>query len=354
MKSWIIAAATLLLSPSCVLAQGLKQVATIEIPGKPINQFGTLYIDQSSGLGYLAEKDNKAVVVFNTKTNEFVKRILGLGGLNDNGQLAGPNGLVVVNEGRELWVSDGDSSIRIVDLASGTISATIATGGRERANAMAYDAMDHVVIVANSNEPTPFLSVISTAKGRQIVRKISIPDSAENIERSVFQPSTGMFWTAIPVSAREAENGLLAQTNAKTGQLLALHTLEGCHPHSLQLVSNTSIFLGCSNGHGSSPKPGGDLGVFDIASKKIVSKIDGLGGNGSSDIDAKRMRYVHATTNATLLVIDPAIRTLKQKLPTWPGSRSVAVYQDSNRIYLATTAKDGPCGGCILVFADVP
>ncbi|MDB5649702.1 MAG: putative cytochrome cd1-nitrite reductase-like, C-terminal hem d1 [Hyphomicrobiales bacterium] len=352
MKNRIIAATILALACTGASAQGLKQVATIQIPGVPINQFGTLYIDQPSGLGYLAEKDNKAVVVFDTTTNQFIKRIIGFGGLNDKGQLAGPNGLVIVNDGAELWVSDGDSSIRIVDLATGQIESTIATGGKERANAMAYDPIDRVVIVANSNEPTPFLSVISIEKDRKIIGKIPITDSAENIERSVFQPSSGMFWTAIPVSARDASNGLLAQTNAKTGQLVALHDLDGCHPHSLQLVSDTSIFLGCSNGHGPAPKPGGDLAVFDIASKKVVLKMEGLGGNGSSDLDAKRKRYVHATTNATLLVVDPAKRGLVEKLATSAGSRSIAVHHQSDRIYLATTAKDGPCGGCILVYAN--
>jgi DNA-binding beta-propeller fold protein YncE len=352
MKSWAIAPAFLVLASLCASAQGLKQVAAIPIPGPSINQIGALFIDQPSGLGYLAEKDNKAVVVFDTTTNKFLKRIVGFGGLDEAGRVAGPNGLVVVNDGAELWVSDGDSSVRVVDMASGAIIATVRTGGRERANSMAYDPARHVVLVANSNEPTPFLSLVSTVNDRRIIARIPVPDSAENIERSAFQASTGMFWTVIPVSARAPSDGLLAQTDANTGQLIALHALPGCHPHSLQIVSETSIFLGCSNGHGATPKPGGDLGVFDLTTKKIVAKIEGLGGNGSSEFDGAAARYVHATTNAKLLVIDAATRSLKQALATYAGSRSVAIRQGSDRIYLATTAKDGPCGGCILVYGN--
>ena len=98
-------------------AQELKEAARITIPGKPINLFGAMLIDQASGRGYLAERDNKGVVVFDAKTNQFVTRIEGLGGNNAKGQLAGPNGVIVVNEGRELWVSDGDSAVKEIGRA---------------------------------------------------------------------------------------------------------------------------------------------------------------------------------------------------------------------------------------------
>src|SRR6185369_16582790 len=90
-------------------AQNLKQVATIPIPGTPINQFGSIVIDQTSGLGYFADKDNKSVVVFDTKTDKYVSRIAGFVGVAKTGNTSGPNGIVVVNGGAEVWVSDGDS-----------------------------------------------------------------------------------------------------------------------------------------------------------------------------------------------------------------------------------------------------
>ena len=80
-------------------AQTFKQVASIEIPGTPINNYGVLTIDQATGLGYLADKDNKAVVVFDTKTDKFVSRITGFVGMTKSGNASGPNGLVVVKGG---------------------------------------------------------------------------------------------------------------------------------------------------------------------------------------------------------------------------------------------------------------
>ena len=332
-------------------AQELKEIARIAIPGNPVNQFGAMAIDQASGLGYFVERDNRGLDIFDAKTNQFVKRITGLGGNNAKGQLAGPNGVIVVNNGAEVWASDGDSTVKVIDVAKGEIVATLATGGRERANGMSHDPVNGTLIVANSNDEPPYLNVISTRGNRAVITKTPVPDSAENIERSVFQAATSTFWSAIPVFTRDTTKGLLAQTDSKSGKLIKLHELEGCHPHSLQLVSPTRIFLGCSSGHGASPKPGGDLAVFDITTGAIVSRGPGLGGNGSSDINPTLSRYYHATTNGSLLVLDTTTGALVQKLVTPTGARSLAVHQSSGRVYLATPARDGPCGGCILVFA---
>jgi DNA-binding beta-propeller fold protein YncE len=348
-KSLFIAAAAAIVIATPAHAQNLKQVGTISIPGTPINQFGVLSIDQATGLGYLADKDNKAVVIFDTKADKYVSRIGGFVGLTKNGDASGPNGVLVVNG--ELWVSDGDSTVKVVDLKTGQIADTIATGGRMRANAMAYDPNDRIIIVANSNEEISFLSLISTEPGRKILARIPVAESAENLERSAYHAPSGMFYTAIPVLVRDKTKGILAQTDAKSGKLVKLHELDGCHPHSLQIVSDSTIFLGCSSAHGASPKPGGDLAIFDIATGKLEGRAADLGGNGGSDLNPKLGLYYHSTTSASLVVIDVKTRQLVQKVPTSPGARSVAVSPINGRIYLATTAKDGPCGGCIAVYA---
>jgi DNA-binding beta-propeller fold protein YncE len=332
-------------------AQGLKQVGTIAIPGEPINQLGVMTIDQSTGRGYLAEKENKAVDVFNTKTDKYVSRIGGFVGQTKNGDASGPNGVIVVNGGTQLWVSDGDSTIKIVDLKTGRIASTLATGGKVRANAMAYDAKDNIVIVANSNDEPPFLSLISTEPGNKILAKIPVAESGENLERSSFHAPSGMFYTAIPVLRADPTKGILAQIDAKDGKLVQLHALDGCHPHSLQIVSDSTIFLGCSSAHGANSKPGGDLAIFDIATGTITARGAGLGGNGSSDLNPKLGQYYHATTAATLMVIDMKTAKPVQKIPTSPGARSIAASQANNHVYLATIAKGGPCGGCIQVYA---
>jgi DNA-binding beta-propeller fold protein YncE len=347
---WLLAAAALA-SAAPAHAQALKQVATIEIPGTPIENFGVLVIDQTSGLGYLADKDNKAVVVFDTKTDKYVGRITGFVGMAKNGNAAGPNGLAVVRGGAELWVSDGDSTIKVVDLKTNTITATIATGGKLRANAMAFDPNRRIVIVANSNDEVPFFSLISAEPGHKILANLPVPQSAENLERSAWHAPTGTFYTAIPVSSADKTKGLLAQTDPASGTIVKLHALDRCHPHSLSIVSDTTIFLGCSTAHGPNRKPGGDMAVFDIGSGMIESYGAGWGGNGGSTVNLTRGQYYHATTNGALVVVDTKTRQLVQKVSSWNGARSLGVNLATNKVYLATTAKGGPCGGCIVAFA---
>jgi hypothetical protein len=62
------------------------------------------------------------------------------------------------------------------------------------------------------------------------------------------------------------------------------------------------------------------------------------------------------STDQTLLdsgVVEVDIKTgkLVQKIATPKESRSLGVSLGNNRVYLATTAKDGQCGGCVMVFA---
>ena len=105
--------------------------------------------------------------------------------------------------------------------------------------------------------------------------------------------------------------------------------------------------MGCSNGHGPSPKPGGDMAIFDIATGKIEAHGAGLGGNGGSTANPKLGQYYHATTSATIVVVDIKSRKPVQTVPTSTEARSLDVNFATGRVYLATTAKDGPCGGCI-------
>ena len=76
----IVAAIAAMIAASPAQAAGLKQVGEISIPGDPITDIGIMDIDQTTGLGYLADKTNKSVVVFDTKTDKFVARIAGFVG----------------------------------------------------------------------------------------------------------------------------------------------------------------------------------------------------------------------------------------------------------------------------------
>src|SRR6476620_1308424 len=219
----IVAALAAMITASSAQAGGLKQIAEITIPGDPITDIGIMAVDQATGLGYLADKTNKSVVVFDTKTDKFVSRIPGFMGRTQDGDVAGPNGVVVVTD--EVWASDGDSTIKLIDIKTGKVKETISTGGKKRANGMAYAEEIGVVIVANSNDDPPYLSFISTAPDHKILGKIEVPESAENLERSAYHAPSGMFYTVIPVSRADNTKGLMAQTDPKSGKLVKMHEI---------------------------------------------------------------------------------------------------------------------------------
>src|SRR5262245_41521198 len=212
--SVLVVALAVMVAASPAPAGGLKQAAEISIPGDPTTDIGIMDIDQTTGLGYLADKTNKSVIVFDTKTDKFVMRIAGFVGRLKDGDASGPNGVVIV--GAEVWVSDGDSTIKVIDTKTGKITATFATGGTKRANGMALGEDIGVVILANSNDDPPFLSFISTAPDHKILAKIPMPQSGENLERSAYQASSKMFYTAIPVSRADSTKGLLRRPIRKT------------------------------------------------------------------------------------------------------------------------------------------
>jgi hypothetical protein len=49
--------------------------------------------------------------------------------------------------------------------------------------------------------------------------------------------------------------------------------------------------------------------------------------------------------------MDTKSQKLIQTIKTPRGSRSLGVSHANHKVYLATNAKDGPCGGCVMVFA---
>lgn len=339
-----------MISASSAQSEGLKKVGEISIPGETITDIGIMAIDQASGLGYLADKTNKGVVVFDTNTNKFVTRISGFVGRLKDGDASGPNGVVIVKDGAEVWVSDGDSTIKVIDIKTNTVIRTLNTGGKKRANGMALGGTVNTVIVANSNDAPPYLTFISTEAGNKIVGKVMIPESAENLERSAYHASSGMFYTAIPVSTADENKGLLAQTDPKSAKMIKLHELH-CHPHSLSIVSDTTIFLGCSSAHGSNKKSGGDMAIFDIPSAKVVGALKDYGGNGGSTANLGAGQYYHSTSGGILMVVDTKTKQGVQQIQTSRGARSAAVHQATGRLYVAVSDKSQPCPGCITIYA---
>src|SRR5437868_12867730 len=134
------------------------QVAFIDLPAgsSPLNSFDISFVERSSQTYYLADRSNKAVDIFDASSNIFETRVAGFVGFNVDNEHSGPNGVVVVHDRNELWAGDGDSSVKVIDLRTDRIVKSISTGGTARADEIAYDQKDKLILIANDAETVPF------------------------------------------------------------------------------------------------------------------------------------------------------------------------------------------------------
>src|SRR5262245_45965377 len=135
----------------------------IAVPGTPLSSFDISWVDPTTQTYYLADRSNAGVDVISTKDRTFVRRIGGFVGVRATHTVSGPDGLVPVPDRRELWVGDGDSTVKVVDLQAGAVVATISTGGTKRADELDYDPVHHIILVTNPDDDPPFVTLISTA-----------------------------------------------------------------------------------------------------------------------------------------------------------------------------------------------
>lgn len=197
-------------APAAWAAGPYTQIGTITIPGGVPNN-DIIWIDTSTDLMYLTNSGATpgvgVVDVFDVRNDTFLYAIPGFAGHNSGSGHNGPNGVLPIPQQGELWVGDGPSLMKIVNLERNEIVATINTGGLARADEFNWDPKDHLLIVGNPSESrqTPpaadFLTVINTDT-RQIQGKIIYPN-ATGLEQPVWDPVAERFY--VPIDGNTVE-----------------------------------------------------------------------------------------------------------------------------------------------------
>src|SRR5580700_2369977 len=142
--AWLAGAFASLVLVTVAVGDTWKIKTVIPAPGKGLVSYDFTWVDPVLGYYFLADRTNKAVDVFNTATNTLNM----LAGVTPAGQsvfkgnvpggVAGPNGVFTVR-GREIWASDGDSTVKVLSMATGQLMTTIYTGGQFRVDGICYD-----------------------------------------------------------------------------------------------------------------------------------------------------------------------------------------------------------------------
>ncbi len=248
------------------LAAGVGLTTTIAVEGNKLDNFDIGYVDASAGRYYIADRSNSGIDIIDTKTNKYVGRVNGFVGVKKdaNGRAvnnqSGPNGLAFDDTKKELWVGDGDSTVKVIDVSASQprIVATINTGGERRADELFVDTKDGVVLVGNNADKPSFVTLISTKPGHAIVGKIVMPDATNGIDQTTYVPETGLFYSSVPVWKGEKNHGGLAVVDPKTAKFIKLIPIDDCMPAGSMHGPGTNLIVGCAAGSqisGMGPRP---------------------------------------------------------------------------------------------------
>ena len=222
---FVLAAFALFAAADAAYAGGDKlgpyqQIATVSVPSGLAGGFDISWVDSTAGRYYLADRGNAAasppvppgVDVLDTKHPSFLYEILLPSSLGTNGIVA-IHGAGDGNEQGTLVVGGNDSNTYFVDLAHPSgVPIAVSTGGNVRADELAYDARDQIILITNPDEASatppgvPFVTFISTATHKVLGTIIydgkpgDGPNATAGIEQPVWDPDNGMFYINIPAT----------------------------------------------------------------------------------------------------------------------------------------------------------
>jgi DNA-binding beta-propeller fold protein YncE len=346
-----VAAYAALLSSTAFVASAaadgtFQRVSTLEVPGNPLASFDISWVDPVRELYILADRSNNALDVFSTDDNSFLFQVKGFVGVVSGSNVSGPNG-VVTAEKRTAWAGDGDSTVKVVDLRTQKVVDTISTGGKKRADELSFDPRNHMILVANDADDPPFVTIISTKPGHEILKKIEFPDATNGIEQSVWWRRTGLFYQAVPEINGNVGHGEIAVIDPKT--LSVVDTLPvDCEPAGLAIGPDAQALVGCNDS---------SVRVINLMTGNNLATIDQIGHTDEVWFNPGDGNYYAAASNfpsgPIMGVIDSDTNTFVQALPTHAGSHSVAAEPDQNQVYVPfqPTPTDPQCQkGCIVVF----
>jgi hypothetical protein len=325
------------------------KIAKIPIPGNPVKSFDISWVDPLVGRYYLADRSNASIDVVDVASNKVVGQIGGFVGFRGATSNSGPDGVVVTAAGKELWAGDGDSTVKVVDLAAGKISASISTGGKKRVDEMAYDPKDQLIAVANNADDPAFVSIISTIS-HQVVGKITYPDATDGVEQPAWDSATGDFYLAVP-GTKQNEGGQIDVIDPAKMAVTNSYLLKDCTPHGLTIGpwGTNQMLAGCNALN--------HAVILDKTNGNVLADVtQAAGGYDEVWFNSGDNHYYLAAGDPVqaLSVIDAKTMTLVAEDQGGLNSHSVAADSVTNHVFVPILAGDPACpNGCIAVYTSV-
>jgi hypothetical protein len=232
-----------------------QAVTTITGPGvPPAGQWcvDISYYDKALRRYYLSDASNRRIDVVDARKNRLLPPIGAgdftgpAGCLSFDFSQEGPQGIITDSLG-QLWAGNGDSRVHVYNARTGRPLAVVNTGGTRRADELAYDRRDKLLIVTNPDESldggTPFVTLISAVRHR-VVTRFEVP-GALTIEQPAWNPRDGKFYMSVPATGR-LPGGEVAVISPKARKVTATYPAGDCGPGGLAIDVRAQVMaIGC-------------------------------------------------------------------------------------------------------------
>ncbi|MDP9169167.1 MAG: hypothetical protein M3N54_01005 [Acidobacteriota bacterium] len=246
---------------------GYQLLRTITLPGGLAGN-DISWVDSANARYYLADRGNATaspvigprVDVIDTENDQFLTSIP---------LASAANGILAIPRAHELWVGLNDSTVAVIDTTTNAVTHIVSTGGKMRADELAYDPADRLIVIANDRDAPPFISFISQ-RTYSVVKTLAYdgtaaPLSKGGIEQPVWDGPAGKFYIAIPATANNA-NGEIDEVDPRSMSVTRVFPTVCKGPSGLVLIPNQRLMTACGD-------------VLDIATGKVVTTVSGVSGD---------------------------------------------------------------------------
>jgi hypothetical protein len=235
-------------------------LATVPLPadsaGKLLTSWDITWVDPGTGRFFITNrtttKGGGRIDVVDTQTNKFLYSVpstkgeIGFTGTTPattpGCTISGPNGVVAVPYLNQLYVGDGNATVKVVDLAARAVVAVIPTGGNCRADELGYDPLDHIIMIASPDDRPPFVTFIST-DSQTILGQYTYTGRMGGLEQPVYSALTQKFYITVP-GIGVGGTGSVDVFDPITMKLENSYAI-GCSPAGLVLTPAQTLWTSC-------------------------------------------------------------------------------------------------------------
>ena len=220
--------------------------------------FDISFVDPKTNLYVLGDRSNAAVDEVDAATGLFKGQLTAnFAGVatscatGNNNDCSGPNGVAI--GGGCIFAGDGPSRVVSFNQATGHKIGDIKTGGKFRADEMAFDPADRILFVINNADNPPFGTFIHVSPSCGLTRGNRLTfitangvDAQNGAEQPAWDPITKRFYNSIPQVGMSPQIGGVVRIKPNATTVEATVLTPFCNPAGLSIGKNDIALAGCN------------------------------------------------------------------------------------------------------------